>query len=164
VLVPAALVWTMAVAGVRVLSNEVQDRRTLLLVVLGVFAAAALAYAFLPGKQDEDEDGVETLDDLTDDIVPMDEGGYPVPPLDLVVPPTPRSLARARQTASVGGGTAGAGPAAAPVPGAPAAPGGVVGVDATERMTGVTPGDLERGTETSSPHHQPGQSEEGDRG
>lgn len=158
VLVPAALVWTMLVAGVRVVSTEVQDRRTLILVILGVFAAAALVYAFLPAKQDEDGD-LETLDDLTDDIVPMDEGGYPVPPLDLVVPPTPRSLARARQSSSVGAG----GRAGADVPGAPAAPGGVVGVDATERMTGVTPGDLERGTETYSPHSQPGQSEEDDR-
>ena len=141
VLVPAALVWTMLVAGVRVLSLEVEDRRTMIITILGVFAAAALVYAFLPAKENGDGDGdkaVDTPEDLQRDVVPMADGGYPVPPLDLVVPPTPRSL-QARQPVTAG---------------APAVPEGVAGVDATERISGVAPGPLERGTETSSPHEK----------
>jgi hypothetical protein len=45
---------------------------------------------------------------------------------------------------------------------------GVAGVDATERISGVEPGDLERGTETSSPHmkgpQESAMNEETDRG
>jgi NADH-quinone oxidoreductase subunit H len=139
VLVPGALVWTMLVAGVRVLSLEVEDRRTTLITVLGVFAAVALVYAFLPAKEPVDDgDEPESMDDLAADVVPADEGGFPIPPLDLVVPPTPRSL-QARRPATVG---------------APAAAGGVTGVDASTELTGVEPGDLERGTDSGSPHAQ----------
>jgi NADH-quinone oxidoreductase subunit H len=142
VLVPAALVWIMLVAGVRVLSLEIEDRRSLLITVLGVFAAIALVYAFLPAKTPQDDgDGVETLDDLQTDVVPMHEGGYPVPPLDLVVPPTPRSL-QARRPATVG---------------APAAAEGVASVDASDQLTGVAPGPDERGTNPASPHERGGQ-------
>jgi NADH-quinone oxidoreductase subunit H len=138
VLVPGALVWTMLVAGVRVLSLEADDRRTTLLTVLGIFAAVALVYAFLPAKEPIEGDGVETMDDLDAGIVPMDEGGYPVPPLDLVVPPTPRSL-QARHPVTAG---------------APAAAGGVTGVDASDQLTGVEPGPDERGPNPSSPHER----------
>ena len=154
VLVPAALVWTMLVALVRVLSFEVQDRRTLILTVLGVFAAAALVYAFLPEKKVDDDDGVDTPEDLEDDLVSTADGGYPVPPFDLVVPPTPRSL-QARQPAAVGAPAAASGggaPAAASGGGAPAAASGVAGVDAGDELTGVEPGPSERGVDPSSPH------------
>ena len=147
VLVPGALIWIMLVAGVRVLSLEVENQRTTLLTVLGVFAAAALVYAFLPAKEpQDDDDGVESMDDLQAGVVPTGEGGYPIPPLDLVVPPTPRSL-QARRPAAVG---------------APAAAGGVTGVDASDELTGVVPGPDERGPNPSSPDSSGGK--EDDRG
>jgi len=144
VLVPGALVWIMLVAAVRVLSLEVEDRRTLLLTVLGVFAAAALVYAFLPTKEPEgDPEGTESLEDIEASLIPESEGGFPVPPLDLVVPATPRSLQSSRQPAHAG---------------APAAPGGVTGVDASARLSGVEPGPVETGA-SDGPH---GRGNEGD--
>ena len=142
-LVPAALVWIMLVAFVRVLSLEATDRRSLLFGVFGVLAVAALVYSFWPQKQQPDADKGEpaTLDQLEADVVPAEEGGFPVPPLDLVVPPSPR-----QRTA---------------VPaGAPAAAGGVRGVDASDRLSGVEPGALERDPDADSPHSR-GPAEQG---
>ncbi len=88
-LIPVALVWILLVAGIRTATLEIQDRRTLLLAVGGVFLVVLAVFSFLPGpKQQSETDEGEGLD-----IVPPEQGGFPVPPLDLVVPPTPRSLA-----------------------------------------------------------------------
>jgi len=121
-LVPASLVWIVLVATVRVLSIEAEDRRSVFLVVLGVLAVLAAIWSFWPQKEKPeltDKGEPESLEDLEKAFVPVAQGGFPVPPLDLVVPATSRST-RTAVTA-----------------GAPAPPGGVTGVDASERVAGA---------------------------
>jgi NADH-quinone oxidoreductase subunit H len=84
VLIPVSLVWIMVVASIRTLYNEVTDTTTRY-TYLGIgFAVLVVALMFWPERQARQEAAVE--------LVPVEEGGFPVPPLDLVVPPTPRSL------------------------------------------------------------------------
>jgi NADH-quinone oxidoreductase subunit H len=45
-----------------------------------------LVFTFWPQKEKEEPVAV------ADEVIPVEQGGFPVPPLDLVVPPTPRSL------------------------------------------------------------------------
>jgi NADH-quinone oxidoreductase subunit H len=98
VLVPANLVWIIAVAGIRTLVPNDADERALLTGLGVVFIVALLAYLW-PKRRPAPE--------------PVDPGagGFPLPPLDLVVPPSPRviRLEAKREAAPV---TAGA-PAAA---------------------------------------------------
>ncbi|MDP9465984.1 MAG: NADH-quinone oxidoreductase subunit NuoH [Actinomycetota bacterium] len=92
VLVPVGLLWIMLVAGIRTATLEIEDRRTLLLAIGAVFAVVLVVMFLLPAPKTEDEDpGTATTSTA--------EGGFPTPPMDLVVPPTPRSLARSSVTA-----------------------------------------------------------------
>ena len=92
VLVPVGLLWILLVAGIRTVTTEVDDRRPLI-IGLGLLVAVVVAVSlFLPEKpaqQDAEGQGPGT------DLTPVEQGGFPTPPLDLVVPATPRSLARA---------------------------------------------------------------------
>jgi len=92
VLVPVGLVWILLVAASRTVAQEVEDRGDLL-VFGGIALAVLLLVVFLlPAPKPEDEQpGTATTSTA--------EGGYPTPPMDLVVPPTPRSLARSSVTA-----------------------------------------------------------------
>ena len=89
VLVPVGLVWILLVAGIRTAQLEIEDRSTLLLIVGAVLLAVLAVVALLPSSDPEPDTGLEAQ------LLPTSQGGFPVPPLDLVVPPTPRSLARA---------------------------------------------------------------------
>lgn len=94
VLIPVGLVWILLVAGIRQATTEVEDRGTLL-VGMGIVFAVVLAVLWLvPAPKDDGEptgaDGTRTGPGT--DLTPLSEGGYPTPPVDLVVPPTPRSL------------------------------------------------------------------------
>ena len=143
VLVPLALVWTMLVAGVRIYSTEVEDTRTRLIVILLAVAVLSALVFFWPQKDTSggSETGEpESMADLERDIVPMADGGFPVPPLDLVVPPTPHAR---RQSVPAGAGT---------VTTAPAASGGVTGIDASSQLTGVEPGPVESDPSADTPH------------
>jgi NADH-quinone oxidoreductase subunit H len=98
VLVPAGLVWILLVAAIRVATLEVDDRRTLLLGVGAVFAVVLAVFSLIPApKTDGELTGEQERTGPGTDVTPRSEGGFPTPPMDLVVPPTPRSL----QTASV---------------------------------------------------------------
>ncbi len=100
VLIPVSLVWIMLVAGLRVLRTEYDLTRTLLIVV-GVVLVLVVIWSFLPGKEKEAEPEV-----AQQPLVPESDGGFPTPPMDLVVPPTPRSLASAGASApALTGGT-----------------------------------------------------------
>ena len=55
VLIPAALVWTMAVAGVRVLQEEGAGLPARLVIVLGVVVAGYALFALLAGSPEEEE-------------------------------------------------------------------------------------------------------------
>ncbi len=88
VLVPVGLVWILLVAGIRTATLEIDSRRTLLTVVFLVFAVVLAVFYLLPAPAPKVVPGPGT------DTTPLDEGGFPVPPMDLVIPPTPRSLSR----------------------------------------------------------------------
>ena len=63
-------------------------------VVLGIaIAAFFVLYLFWPQPKKPTEQELEAEFAL----VPIEQGGFPVPPMDLVVPPTPRSLDRSLQ-------------------------------------------------------------------
>jgi NADH-quinone oxidoreductase subunit H len=88
VLVPVGLLWILLVAGIRTATLEIEDRRTLLITIGAVFAVVLVVLFLLPAPKDREDDRPGT------DVTPLDEGGFPTPPMDLVVPPTPRSLSR----------------------------------------------------------------------
>jgi NADH-quinone oxidoreductase subunit H len=94
-LVPISLVWILLVAAIRTASLEVADRQTLLMVVFGIFLAVMIVFYLLPQPEPDQHpaegSGLELL--------PASEGGFPTPPLDLVVPATPRSLTSVAATA-----------------------------------------------------------------
>ena len=75
-LIPAALVWTMAAAGVRLLQEEGAGLVSRLVVVVGVVAAGYAVYALLTRSDDDDE---PTDEDVREAAVGL--RGYPVPDL-----------------------------------------------------------------------------------
>ena len=114
VLVPVGLVWILLVAAIREATTEVQDRSTLLIGVGVVFAVVFAVLWLVPGPRADGErpsaDG--TRSGPGTDLTPLSEGGFPTPPVDLVVPPTPRSLRPGSGLTTAGSGaTAGAAPA-----------------------------------------------------
>ena len=87
VLIPVSLLWIMLVACVRTLTTEVETTRTRI-TIIGAIALVVLAVlSLMPSREDKPEEPLEGSFALPED------GGFPLPPLDLVVPPTPRSLA-----------------------------------------------------------------------
>jgi NADH-quinone oxidoreductase subunit H len=88
ILIPVSLVWILLVAAIRTLTTEVSDSRQRFTYIAIGMAICFLIFYIWPQKkqltaaQHEAENGV----------IPVADGGFPVPPLDLVVPPTPRSL------------------------------------------------------------------------
>jgi NADH-quinone oxidoreductase subunit H len=97
VLIPAGLLWVMLVAAIRTAILETDDRSSLVMWI-GIGFAVVLAVFYLIPAADEDKpltgEGSGPYD-----LTPLSEGGFPTPPSDLVVPPTPRSLAAGRVTA-----------------------------------------------------------------
>lgn len=99
VLVPANLVWIVAVVAVRAFRNEqnVSTGQWVFWLGAGVVVLILLAL-LLPDRKVEDDE----------DRVPITGGGYPVPPLDLEIPQAPKRKAvrrgrERRQRATVGG-------------------------------------------------------------
>ena len=90
-LVPISLVWILLVAAIRTASLEVANRQKLLLIVFVVFAVVIALFYLWPQRADDGP--VSEGSGL--DLLPRDQGGFPTPPLDLVVPATPRSLVAA---------------------------------------------------------------------
>jgi NADH-quinone oxidoreductase subunit H len=96
VLVPFSLVWLLAVAAVRAIREQGYGAAEMLVWVGIPLAIVLLAIAFWPERKVPDEDQ------------PADEPSpFPTPPLDLVVPPSPR-LAVVSRVASGGGEPGGA--------------------------------------------------------
>jgi len=119
VLIPVSLVWILLVASIRTLTTEVTDTRQRLLYVGIGFLVVLVVVFLLPQKQAPPPE--EDDDDRPTGLTTQAEGGFPMPPLDLVVPPTPRSLVHA-------------GGASAPVDGSGRAPAAVL--DAPTDSTG----------------------------
>jgi NADH-quinone oxidoreductase subunit H len=81
ILVPLSLVWIIAVVIIRAVRNAEQVTTQQFLIGGAVVIAVLVAVAFLIPDRKPPEDG---------DEVPMAGSGYPVPPIDLEVPKTPR--------------------------------------------------------------------------
>jgi NADH-quinone oxidoreductase subunit H len=97
-LVPISLVWIVAVIAVRDIKARYGFTGPMVLVILGCVVVVALVIAFLVPERK-----------TKDNRVQVTGGGYPVPPLDLVVPDPnrrPRRVrARERAVASVTSGS-----------------------------------------------------------
>ncbi len=115
VLVPVGLVWILAVAAVRTATTQLDNRRPFFIGLGIVLAVALVVFFFLPQKPEEDD-----LPAGTDELTPTSEGGFPLPPLDLVVPPTPRSLERAPALAGASSRSAADAPGVPEIPTVPA--------------------------------------------
>ncbi len=93
VLIPANLVWILALAGIKVLQGSELDT-TERLVWIGVPMAIVLILAFLWPSRHKPEPPT-----VAEQVILRPEGSFPLPPLDLVVPVNPRAK---RLTASRG--------------------------------------------------------------
>lgn len=93
VLIPINLVWILVVAGVRVATQEEAGTAKTLLIG-GVVLLAGAVILFYPRRKQYVEPAAPDLG----------LGGFPVPPLDLKVPPSPRTkkIEATREKASVG--------------------------------------------------------------
>jgi NADH-quinone oxidoreductase subunit H len=80
-LVPISLVWTMVVATVLTVSREKHPTVAQWGLYGGIaFLVIAVIFFFVPERKPE----------VVDASQPLPGGGFPLPPLDLVVPPSPR--------------------------------------------------------------------------
>jgi NADH-quinone oxidoreductase subunit H len=101
VLIPISLVWILVVAGVRVLqSSDISRARTLTIVAIVLVVLLLALSPWLFGKPPEEPA-------KPGDMEPR-EGGFPTPPMDLSVPPSPRlrRVAGERATVTVPAGDA----------------------------------------------------------
>jgi len=95
VLVPLALVWILFIGTFSVLRSEGRSTGQLLLYgVLPLAAIIILVTLFWPeGRGDEDEEAEELEEPPVRRDVPA-AAGFPVPPMDLSIPPSPRLRVR----------------------------------------------------------------------
>jgi len=100
VLIPINLVWILFLAGVRVTNDRIDGGARYL--VYAVAAAVVLGIALLwPASKKERVYSIE------EQLAARPPGSFPVPPMDLQVPPSPRArrAVAERQPATVGGTT-----------------------------------------------------------
>ncbi|WP_100447799.1 NADH-quinone oxidoreductase subunit NuoH [Glycomyces xiaoerkulensis] len=86
VLVPASLIWILALAAIN-LGIVAEEQSTRIALIGGALVLVVAAFMFWPSRKPY-EPPAEPDAGL---------GGYPVPPLDLSVPPNPRSLTELEQ-------------------------------------------------------------------
>jgi NADH-quinone oxidoreductase subunit H len=100
VLIPVNLVWILVLAGVRVARNEL-GRSTQFAWIIGVVIVIVLVTLVWPTAKKAEE---PTIDEQ---LAARPPGSFPVPPMDLQVPPSPRArrAVAERAPATVGGGT-----------------------------------------------------------
>jgi NADH-quinone oxidoreductase subunit H len=100
VLIPVNLVWILLLAGARVASNDLSTRSRWIWIAAVVVIVALVALLWPSARKAKESSPEEQLAERP-------PGSFPVPPLDLQVPPSPR-VRRAvaeRAPATVGGGT-----------------------------------------------------------
>jgi NADH-quinone oxidoreductase subunit H len=104
VLVPVSLTWILVLSGVRTLSTAYSFDRTRMLLVVGAVLAGVLAVLFLAAEAMERRKKAAAALVGADDVPETHEpGGFPIPPMDLVVPPSPRLRARAGASSDTDG-------------------------------------------------------------
>ena len=88
ILIPVSLIWILLVAAIRTLTTEVSSTQTRL-TYIGIAVVVLFAIFFaIPQSEPETDEQLEA----DSGFAAVADGGFPLPPLDLVVPPTPRSL------------------------------------------------------------------------
>jgi NADH-quinone oxidoreductase subunit H len=105
VLIPLNLIWILALAGLRSVQNSSLQSNLKVYVIVGAIAVIAIAWIIWPAKEKPaTTPGVEGVD-------PGGriggEQGFPLPPLDLQVPPSPsvKRLTAEREPVPAGAGT-----------------------------------------------------------
>jgi NADH-quinone oxidoreductase subunit H len=98
VLIPVNLVWILFLAGIRV-TNDRLDRGEKWLVIGGVVIAVLVIAMLWPSTRKPRQLSLE------EQIAARPPGSFPVPPIDLQVPPSPRArrAVAERAPATVGG-------------------------------------------------------------
>jgi NADH-quinone oxidoreductase subunit H len=100
VLIPVNLVWILFLAGVRVVNRELTTGPRFLLIG-GLLVVVLLIAMLWPAARKPRQVSLE------EQIAARPPGSFPVPPIDLQVPPSPRArrAVAERAPAAVGGGT-----------------------------------------------------------
>jgi NADH-quinone oxidoreductase subunit H len=101
VLIPVSLVWILFLAGVRVADDRFSGAQQVY-VIAGIAVVVLLVAMVWPGAKKERELSLE------EQLAARPPGSFPVPPMDLQVPPSPRArrAVAERRPATVGGGAA----------------------------------------------------------
>jgi NADH-quinone oxidoreductase subunit H len=85
VLLPINLAWILLLAGVRVTLGQDVASGTRWLFIGGLVVTALLVILLWPARRNE------KARPLTEQLAARPGGSFPVPPIDLVVPPSPRA-------------------------------------------------------------------------
>lgn len=85
VLLPANLVWILALAGIKTMENENVPNQQRLYLIGGALGVVLLAAIFWPGKKEAPRKPLEQ------ELAERPPGSFPVPPIDLQVPVSPRA-------------------------------------------------------------------------
>jgi NADH-quinone oxidoreductase subunit H len=103
VLLPANLVWILVVSGIRTLQLHNGGGNTRWYIVIGVVLVALIVLFLWPSTTKPAE---RTTADLEAEHAERPEGSFPLPPMNLEVPASPRlkRVTGERQPAPVGGG------------------------------------------------------------
>ncbi|MEV4637924.1 NADH-quinone oxidoreductase subunit NuoH [Actinoplanes sp. NPDC049548] len=98
VLIPVNLVWILFLAGVRVTNNRVDGGARYLVYIVAAVVVLGIALLW-PASKKPREYSIE------EQLAARPPGSFPVPPMDLQVPPSPRArrAVAERQPATVGG-------------------------------------------------------------
>ena len=84
VLIPVNLVWILVLAGVRVARNELSRGAQVVWIFGLVIVIGLLAWIWPTAKK-------EPVPTIEEQLAARPPGSFPVPPMDLQVPPSPRA-------------------------------------------------------------------------
>jgi NADH-quinone oxidoreductase subunit H len=79
-LIPISLVWILVLAGLKVLQSSHLTFPQKVYIIVPIVVVAALPFLLMKQKEEPPPPG----------DMPPQAGGFPVPPMDLIVPPSPR--------------------------------------------------------------------------
>jgi NADH-quinone oxidoreductase subunit H len=98
ILIPINLVWILFLAGVRVTNNRIDGGARYLVYLAAAVVVLGIALLWPASKK-------ERVYSIEEQLAARPPGSFPVPPMDLQVPPSPRArrAVAERQPATVGG-------------------------------------------------------------